>query len=144
MGKDYFTWGEIPYDNQVLLGVILKCGFPSCTLQFGQEEDLPWYSIESRAYWFILKIARIFPILTSRNRMMSTCIIVNIIPTCKGSYDLCLCFSIPKSPDLSLLFCQEQNIIGHSFEKRAYQFVLKATMVFPILLMGNINPICKR
>ena len=45
-----FTKGEISYDNQVLLGVILRCGFPSCTLQFGQEENLPGHLIESRAY----------------------------------------------------------------------------------------------
>ena len=45
-----FTKGEISYDNQVLLGVILRCGFPSCTLQFGQEENLPGDLTESRAY----------------------------------------------------------------------------------------------
>ena len=39
-------------------------------------------SIESRTYWFILKIARMFPILMSRNRLMNT-FIVNITPTCK-------------------------------------------------------------
>ena len=58
-----------------------------------------------------------------------------------------------------LQFAQEQNVLGHSFERRAYCFVLKATqgMVFPIpkhrqskqwmlntLLMVDINPICKR
>ena len=32
--------------------------------------------IESRTSWFILKIARMFPILTSRNRLMNTFIIV--------------------------------------------------------------------
>ena len=40
-------------------------------------------SIESITYWFILKIARMFPILTSRNMLMKTFIIVNITPTCK-------------------------------------------------------------
>ena len=41
------------------------------------------HSIESRAYWFILKIARLFLILTSRNGMMNTFIIVNINPACE-------------------------------------------------------------
>ena len=38
---------------QVLLKVILQCGFPSCTLQFGQEGNIniPRQSIESRAYF---------------------------------------------------------------------------------------------
>ena len=30
------------------------------------------------------------------------------------------CFSIPKRPFFSLQFGQEQNILGHSFERRAY------------------------
>ena len=30
-------------------------------------------------------------------------------------------------------FCQEENIPGHSFERRAYLTVLKAARVFPIL-----------
>ena len=83
----------ISYDNQVLLGVISQCAPPTRTLQerpsspiqFGQEENLPGYSIESRAYWFILKITRMFPVLTSRNRMMNTFIIANINPTWKDS-----------------------------------------------------------
>ena len=89
----YFRKGEIfiSYDNQVLLGVISKCGppiwtlqeRPSSPLQFGQEENMPGHLVESRAYWFIWKIARMFPILTSRNRMMNTFVIVNINPTCK-------------------------------------------------------------
>ena len=37
---------------------------------------------ESRTYWFTLKIASMFPILTSRNRLMNTFIIVNITLTC--------------------------------------------------------------
>ena len=45
-------------DNQMLLRVISQCRFPSCTLQkrpfsplqFGQEDNLPGHSIESRAY----------------------------------------------------------------------------------------------
>ena len=63
-------------------GIILRCGFPTCTLQFGQEENIPGHSIENRAYWFILKVSRMFHTLISRNWMMNTFIIVNIIPTC--------------------------------------------------------------
>ena len=65
------------YDNQVLFGVISQCGSPSCTLQkrpfspfqFGQEENMLGHSIERRAYCFILKIARAFPIPTGRVRI---------------------------------------------------------------------------
>ena len=64
---------------------------PSGTLQerssslflFGQEENIPGHSIESRAYWFILKIVRMFLILMSRNSVMNAFTIVNITPTCK-------------------------------------------------------------
>ena len=56
---------------------------PSCPLQFGQEENMPGHSVQWRAYWFVLKIARMFPTPTSRNRMMSTLVIVNITPKCK-------------------------------------------------------------
>ena len=50
---------------------------PSSPLQFGQENIIPGHSIERRTYWFILKIARMFLIHLSRNRMMRTFIIVN-------------------------------------------------------------------
>ena len=66
------------YDNQVLLGVISQCGPPSYTLQeklsplqFGQEENIPGHSIERRAYWFILKIVKVFPIPTGRVGIVS-------------------------------------------------------------------------
>ena len=64
-----------------------------------------------------------------------------------------------KKPFFFFHFGQEQNILGHSFEKRACRFDLKATqgMAFPIpqhrqsrqrivttLLIVNINPTCKR
>ena len=55
----------------------------SLPLRFGQEKNIPGHSIENRAYWFVLKIARVFPFIMSRNRMMNTFIIVNITPTCK-------------------------------------------------------------
>ena len=94
---DYFKFHKrrevfFSYNNQVLLGVISQCGLPfwilqerpSFPLQFGQEENISKHSIESRAYWFILKIVRVFLILTSRNKIMNTFIIVNINPTwCK-------------------------------------------------------------
>ena len=73
-----------------------------------------------------------FPILKSRNRLMNTFIIINIPPHVRDSSWDKLCFSIPKSPYFSLQFSQEQNIFGHLFERRAYQFILKATKVFPI------------
>ena len=84
-----FTKGETfssLNDNQVLLGVI-SCGPHSCTpqkrgfLQFGQEENIPGHSIETRPYWFIFKIFRMIHIPLSRSRMMSTFIIVSITPS---------------------------------------------------------------
>ena len=69
-----------------VLGVILQSGFHSCTLQFGQEQNIPEHSIESRAYLFFKKIARMFLILTCRNRKMNPFIIVTIIPTCKRQF----------------------------------------------------------
>ena len=83
---DFFVF----YDNQVLLGVISQCApsppppppppkkppppppllplqrRPSSSLQFGHEENIPGYSTGRRAYWFVLKIARVFPIPTGR------------------------------------------------------------------------------
>ena len=63
-------------------------------------------------------------------------------------------------PSYSFQTVQEQNNLGHSFERRAYYYVLEATRAFPIptytthrdivdrnvntLLMVNINPIYKR
>ena len=75
-----FTKFFISYDSQVLLRVTSQCGHPSCTLrkrsssplQFDQEKNIPGHSIESRAYRFILKIARMFRILTSRNKIKNT------------------------------------------------------------------------
>ena len=52
---------------------------PSPPLQFGQEKNIPAHSVERRAYWFALKTARVFPILTSRNRTMNIFIILTII-----------------------------------------------------------------
>ena len=91
-----FTKGEtliIFYDNQVFLGIISQCDHPSYTfqkiftlyspLQLGQEENIRGYSIERGAYWFVLKIAKMFPLPTSSNRMINTFIIVNITPTFK-------------------------------------------------------------
>ena len=61
----------------------LQCGFPPCTLQVGQEECITGHAIESRAYWLILQIATMFPILTGRNRVLKTFIMVNVTLTCK-------------------------------------------------------------
>ena len=40
--------------------------------------------------------------------------------------------STPKRPSFSLQFGKEQNTLAHSFERRAYWLVLKATRVSPI------------
>ena len=96
------------YDNQVLLGVISQCGFPFWTLHkktflslyFGQKENILEHSIESRAYWFILKIVRVFPILTSRNRTMSTFIIAKFSPHVRDS-----------SKDMSMLFHSKEAFL---------------------------------
>ena len=72
--------------SSTLGGKLISCRPPFCTpqkrvassLQFGQEENILEHSIERRAYLFILKIARMFPISSSRNRIMKTFITVNI------------------------------------------------------------------
>ena len=63
-----------------------------------------------------------FPILTSRNRTINTLIIVKIdYPHIKEIVNgISLRFSIPKRPYFSLQSGQEQNILGHTFERRAY------------------------
>ena len=68
------------------------------------------------------------------HQMMNIFLIVNITPTIKRQFKerISLCLSIQKLPCFSLPFGQEQNILGHSFERITNQFVLKATMVFPI------------
>ena len=79
------------WQSSALEGNLAMWSPPSCILQersssplqFGQEVNITGHSIKRRAYWFVLKIARMFPILTSRNGMMNTFIIVNITPLCK-------------------------------------------------------------
>ena len=62
-----------------------------------------------------------FPIFISRNRLMNTFIIVSITPTYKRQFmGKVYAFSFPKRPYFSLQFGEEQNILGHSFEIRAY------------------------
>ena len=64
-----------------------QCGPTSCThqkrrsppFQFGQEKNIPGHSIENRAYWIILNIASMFPILTTKNKIMNIFIIDNIL-----------------------------------------------------------------
>ena len=53
---------------------------PFSPLQFDVEENIPEHSVERRAYWFVLKIARVLHIFTRRNKMTNTFIIVNINP----------------------------------------------------------------
>ena len=60
----------------------------------------------------------------SRNRMMNTFIRVNITPICNSLQDKSIFVHFKKAFPLTSL--------GHSFERRAYWFVLKATRVFPI------------
>ena len=51
-----------------------------------------------QTYWFILKIAGMFPILTSRNTMMNTFITVNITPTWgDSSWDKSMLFHSKKA-----------------------------------------------
>ena len=78
--------------------------------------DIPGHSIKRRTYWFILKISRMFPIPLSRNRMMSTFIIVNITPSPRYNN---MHFPIPKSLSFSLHLDLEQNILGQSFQRTA-------------------------
>ena len=69
-----FGNGVISYDNQVLLEVISKSSPPSCTfqkrpsspLQFDLEENIPELSTERRTYWFVWKMAKVFPISTGK------------------------------------------------------------------------------
>ena len=54
--------------------------------------------------------------------MMYTFIIVNIFPSPhvrESLLDKTMLFPIRKKLSLSLQFAQEQNILGHSFERRA-------------------------
>ena len=81
----------------------------SSPLQFAQKENIPRHSIERGAYLFTLKIVRVFPTPTSKNKMMNIFIRVNMIPTCKKFYRIGLGFFIPKRPSFSQ-FDQEQNI----------------------------------
>ena len=137
----------------------LSCAFQersSSLLQFNQEQNIPGHPFTNRAYWFILKIARIFPILTSRNMTMKTFILVNINPVCKRLHRISLSFSIPKRSSFSLQFFQEQNLLWHSFEKGFVLFwklpgylslfTSKAELDRNVntLVMVNINPIRRR
>ena len=94
----YFTKGETFHLlwQPRFLRLISQYGAPSCNLQkrspsllqFGQEENIHGHSIESRAYWFALEIARVFPIPTGRVgiRWWNIFIIVNITPKCKRKF----------------------------------------------------------
>ena len=81
-----------------------------------QEENIPGNSIKRRAYWVILKIARMFFISWSKNRMINT---FNLPSSPKNSFKGKMLFFMPKSPSFSLQFGQEQIILRYSFERRA-------------------------
>ena len=133
--RDFF----ISYDNQVLLGIISQCGPPSCTiqkrhffpLQFGQEENISRHSIEKKVYWFVLKIARVFPVTTGRVEIgwWTLCNIITFYltlpPYLRDSLE-------DKSTVIHLKKVFSLTSLGNSFKRRAYWFVLKATRVFPI------------
>ena len=65
---------SVSYDNQVLLGMISQCGpLPAASkkdlsflFSLAQGEDISGHSVEKRVYWFVLKIARVFPVFTGR------------------------------------------------------------------------------
>ena len=132
----------ISYDNQVLLGVILQCGFPSCNLQFGHKENIRGNSVESRTYWFILKVASMFPIITSRNRMMNTFVIVNITPHVRdGSKDL-LHSDRPGTVYTSVLIWKKSLLICfESYHGILYSHTDRVDWNLNILFMVSINPI---
>ena len=129
----------------------------SSPFQFCREENLPVRSTERRAYWFSLKIARMFLILESRNRMMNTFIIVNINPHVRDSLDDKSMLSTPKRHsfslqqntleteytwaliwDKSLLICFER------YQGIQYSYTGRVDRNVNTLLIVNINPICKR
>ena len=118
---------------------------PYSPIQFGQEENIPGHSTERRAYWFILKIARLFLIPSSRNRTINTFIIVNFT------------FS-PLEKDLPSPFSLARNRIylgTHLKEELTNSFwKLKGYSLFPhrqsrkecehFANMVNIITLCKR
>ena len=67
----------------------------------------------------------------SRIRMMNVFITVSITPICERQ-DKSMFGRSNKTSSFSLQLDQEENIYEHSFEIRAYWFILKATRVLPI------------
>ena len=150
----------------MLLGVISQCGSASCTLQkrffasssplqFGQEENILGHAIEKRAYWFVLKTARLFPILTSRNRMMNTFVIVNITPHIRDSVEdksmlahSKKAFLLPSIwPGIEytrvLIWKKTLLICFESYQGIPFSHACRVDRNVNTLLMVNINPICK-
>ena len=96
------------------------------------------------------------PILTSKNRLMNTFIIVNITLTCNRQFmGLVYVFLFQKGFTYPFSFARNRIYLGTHLKKELNN-VLKDTTVFPIyshtvrvdrnlyiLLMVNINPICK-
>ena len=149
----------ISYDKQVFLGVTSQCDLPSCThqkmssspLQFGQEENIPGRSIERRAYWFILKIVRMFSIPTSRNRMMNTFIIVNIIHSYKRFPNPKKAFLLPSvwpGTEYTLALIWKTSLLPlicfQSYQGIPYSHRGRVDRSLNTLPMVNISPIYKR
>ena len=65
---------------------------------------------------------------------------INITPNVRVSLDDKSLLALSKKWSCSLLhFGQEENILGHSFERRPYLFVLKDARVFPISARKSIK-----
>ena len=125
----------------MLLGVISQWGSPSSTLQKAFLSLSVW---PRRKYTWILIWWKSLLICfgncqgvpyshrQTRKRMINAFIMVNIAPICKKLEDKSMLASSKKRPFFSIQSGQEENILRHSFERRAYWFVLKATRLFSI------------
>ena len=90
----------------------------------------------SRIYWLILKIARMFPILTSRNRLMNTFIIVKLGLTSP--------FSLERNR-IYLGSHLKEELTNLFWKLRRYSlFIPIQAEYLNILLMVNVNPTSKR
>ena len=72
-GSRILYYWKVLESFDTFLGVISQCApflYPLekvfLSPSVGQEENIPGHSIERRAYYFVLKIARVFPIPTRR------------------------------------------------------------------------------
>ena len=128
------------YNNQVILRVISQCTPPflhplskkrsSPVLQFGQEENIPGDSYERRIYFRIY-----FRILTSRTERGRWTLLqwLRLPPCVRDSLeDKFLLAPSKKCLPSPFSLAKNEKYTWLSFERRAYWFVLKAIMVFPI------------